>query len=64
MNVISRITVTIHLLDEGGIPTMTWTLNNAWPTKITVPDIKSDDSEVAIEALELAHEGITINNGE
>jgi phage tail-like protein len=62
MNTVKRVTVTIKLLDEGGNPTMTWTLQNAWPTKITVTDLKSDGNEVAIETLEIAHEGLVIAN--
>lgn len=62
MNTIKRETVTIQLLDEKGAPTMTWTLINAWPTKISSPDMKSDANEVAVETLELAHEGLTIAN--
>jgi len=63
MNTIKRKTVTIKLLDESGSPTMTWTLANAWPTKITGTDMKSDGNEVAVESIEIAHEGITIANG-
>ena len=63
MNVIERQSVTISLLDEGGNPTMVWTLKNAWPTKITGTDMKSDGNEVAVETLEIAHEGLTIANG-
>lgn len=63
MNTIQRQTVVIKLLDETGAPTMTWTLTNAWPTKITATDLKSDANEVAVETLELAHEGLTIANG-
>jgi len=63
MNTIKRIPVTISLLDEAGAPTMVWTLANAWPTKITGTDLKSDGNEVAIETIEIAHEGITISNG-
>lgn len=63
MNVIERLAVTISLLDEGGAPTMVWTLANAWPTKITGTDLKSDGNEVAIESIEIAHEGLTITNG-
>lgn len=63
MNTIKRIPVTISLLDEGGAPTMVWVLANAWPTKITGTDLKSDGNEVAIETIEIAHEGITISNG-
>ncbi len=63
MNTIKRETVVIKLLDESGAPTMTWTLSNAWPTKITGNDLKSDGNEVAVETLELAYEGLTITNG-
>ena len=63
MNTIKRETVIISLLDESGKPTMSWTLANAWPTKITGTDLKSDANEIAIESLELAHEGLTIANG-
>ena len=62
MNTIKRVPVTISLLDEGGSPTMVWTLANAWPTKITGTDLKSDGNEVAIESIEIAHEGVTIDN--
>lgn len=62
MNTIERQTVVISLLDEAGKPTMVWTLNNAWPTKITGTDMKSDGNEVAVETLEIAHEGLTIAN--
>ncbi|MDR1632378.1 MAG: phage tail protein [Dysgonamonadaceae bacterium] len=62
LNTIERQAVTISLLDEGGAPTMVWTLKNAWPTKITGTDMKSDGNEVAVETLEIAHEGLTIAN--
>lgn len=62
MNTIKRQSVTIKLLDESGKPTMTWKLVNAWPTKITSTDLKSDGNEVAVETLELTHEGVTIEN--
>ncbi|MDP2225815.1 phage tail protein [Nitrosomonas sp.] len=62
MNTIKRLPVTISLLDEGGKATMVWTLTNAWPTKITGADLKSEGNEVAIESIEIVHEGITISN--
>lgn len=62
MNTVERQTVTVSLLDEGGDPTMVWTLKNAWPTKITGTDLKSDGNEVAVETIEIAHEGLTIDN--
>ncbi|MZI92923.1 phage tail protein [Vibrio sp. CAIM 722] len=60
MNTIARTPVTISLLDEGGAPIMSWKLKNAWPTKVTGTDLKSDSNEVAVETIELAHEGLEI----
>lgn len=62
MNTIKRETVVISLLDETGSDTMIWTLNNCWPTKITGTDLKSDGNEVAVETIEIVHEGLTIAN--
>jgi phage tail-like protein len=62
MNTIKRLPVTISLLDETGAPTMVWTLTNAWPTKITGTDLKAEGNEVAIETIEIVHEGLTIAN--
>jgi phage tail-like protein len=63
MNTIERQNVVIKLLDESGNPTMTWTLLNAWPTKISSTDMKSNANEVAVESIEIMHEGLTIANG-
>ena len=49
-------------LDEQGKVTMLWTLNNAWPTKITSTDLKSDGNEVAVDTIEIAHEQLIIKN--
>jgi phage tail-like protein len=54
-----RETVTITLLDEEGSPVFVWTVNNAFPVKVSAPDLKSDANEVAVESIELAFEGIT-----
>ncbi len=59
-NTIKRRTVLIKLLDEGGKVTMQWQLSNAWPTKISGTDLKSDGNEVAIDTLELAHERMAV----
>jgi len=63
MNTIKRKSVTISLLDESGAPTMVWTLTNAFPTKISATDLQADGNEVAVETIELAHEGITSASG-
>ncbi|WP_316821910.1 phage tail protein [Pedobacter gandavensis] len=64
MNLIKRRTVLIKLLDESGNVTMQWQLDNAWPTKISSTDLKSEGNEVAIDTLEIAHEQLTITNGQ
>ena len=60
MNTIERVPVIISLLDQAGAAVMVWTLSNAWPTKISSTDLKSEGNEVAIETIEIAHEGLTI----
>ncbi|NVJ26435.1 phage tail protein [Myxococcus sp. AM011] len=60
MNTITRRTVIISLLDEKGAPKMTWTLNNAWPTKLSGTDLKSEGNEVAVESLEVAFETLVV----
>jgi phage tail-like protein len=60
MSTIKRKPVTISLLDEGGAPTMVWTLANAWPNKITGTDLKAPGNEVAVETIVISHEGLTI----
>jgi phage tail-like protein len=62
MNTIKRRTVLIKLLDENGKVTMQWQLNNAWPTKITGTDLKSDGNEVAVDTLEICHEQLVVTN--
>jgi phage tail-like protein len=61
-NTIERANVTIRLLDENGNPTMAWTLTNAWPTKFSGTDFQAEGNEVAVDTIELAHEGLTIAN--
>jgi len=56
---IERKTVTITVLDDMGEAKASWQLINAWPAKYTAPDFNATASEVALETLELAHEGMT-----
>ena len=60
MNTFKREVIVINLLDETNAPVMTWNLQNAFPVKMTVPDMKSDANEVAVESMEVAHEGLVI----
>jgi phage tail-like protein len=59
-NTAPRRTIVITLLDERGGAKGTWTLNNAWPTKIASTDLKSAGPEMAVETLELAYDTMTM----
>lgn len=56
---IEKKTVTLTALDEEGSPAASWRCINAWPVKYTAPDFNGTSSEVAVETIELAHEGLT-----
>ena len=61
-NTVERRSITISLLDENGDPAVTWKVKNAFPVKLQSTDLKAEGNEVAIETLELAHEGLTIEH--
>ena len=62
LNTIERRDITISLLNEDHDPVVTWKVKSAWPTKIQSTDLKADGNEVAIESMEIVHEGLTIQN--
>jgi phage tail-like protein len=64
LNTIERRDVTISLLNENHEPVVVWKVKNAWPSKVQSTDLKSDDNGVAIETIELAHEGLVMQNGD
>ncbi len=63
LNTIERRDITISLLNESHEPVVVWKVKNAWPTKVTSTDLNSTATDVAIETLVLAHEGLTMENG-
>lgn len=62
LNTIERRDITVSLLNEDHEPVMVWKIQNAWPTKVDGPSLKADGNEIAIESIELVHEGLTIQN--
>ena len=56
---VERKTVTVSLLDEKQTAVSSWKVINAWPTKYSAPDFNATSNEIAVETLELAHEGMT-----
>ena len=57
---VERRDVSIALLNENHEPVYIWRVKNAFPVKVVAPDLKSDANEVAVETIEIAHEGLTI----
>jgi phage tail-like protein len=49
----------IILLDEAGAEQLRWNFVNGWPTKWTGPTFNATSNEVAIEAVEIVHEGVS-----
>jgi phage tail-like protein len=50
-------TAEIELFDAAGAVVATWTLRNVFPSKWSGPDLDATGSRIAVEALELVHEG-------
>jgi len=59
-NQVERRDVTISLLNENHEPVVVWKIKNAFPFKLEYSPLNSNGSEVAIESLSLAHEGLTV----
>lgn len=60
MNNIERRDITISLLNEEHEPVMVWKIREAWPCKVEGPSLNSTGNEVAVESIELCHEGLII----
>jgi phage tail-like protein len=62
LNTIERRDLTISLLNESHEPVMVWKAHNCFPVKVEGPGLKSSGNEVAIESIEIAHEGLVVQN--
>ncbi len=58
LNQVERRDLTIQALNEQHEPVRVWRLRNAWPVSLDAPHFNSSASDVAIETLEVAHEGM------
>jgi phage tail-like protein len=54
----ARQNIAITLLDEKGKDAARWEFANAWPSKYDAPDLTAKGNDVAIETLEIVHEGM------
>ena len=62
LNKVERKDLTISLLNEEHQPVMVWKVHNAFPVKVEGPQLKASGNEVAIESIEIAHEGLELQN--
>ncbi|MEG3936004.1 MULTISPECIES: phage tail protein [unclassified Microcoleus] len=53
--------ISIVLLDETGQEKIRWNLTHCWPVTWSGPDFNATSNEVAVETLEIAHEGISVD---
>jgi phage tail-like protein len=56
---IERRNGSIVLLDRGGVELARWNFIRAWPSKWDGPNFTAEGNDIAIETLELAHEGVS-----
>jgi len=54
----ARKNVAIILMDCEGNPAARWEFVEAWPSKYDAPDLNATGTDVAIETLEIVHEGM------
>jgi len=53
-----RRNMAIILINEQGDPTGRWEFSDAWPSKYDAPDLNATDNNIAIEAIDIVHEGM------
>ena len=60
LNQVEKKNITVSLCDETGAPVVTWTVIDAFPTKLDAPNLDANSSEVAIESMELTALKVTM----
>lgn len=56
---IQKRNIVVSLWDEYDHEVARWNIINAWPSKYDAPDLNAKGNDIAIETLEITHEGIT-----
>jgi phage tail-like protein len=56
---IERKNGTIYLLDRQRLPAMWWDFTGGYPVKWSGPDFRAESNTVAVETVELVHQGIS-----
>ncbi len=58
---VERKNVTVCMFDQIGIPVIRWNFDGAYPVKWTGPQFVADSTTIAIESVELAHNGVSVD---
>ena len=58
---VQRCDGSVLLLDENKREVMRWNFTRGWPCKWTGPGLNGKTNEIAMETLEICHEGLTID---
>ena len=54
----ARKNCTITMMSRDYAPVAVWHFHNAWPSKVTGPNLKADSNEFGVEELTIVHEGM------
>jgi phage tail-like protein len=58
---VQRANGSVILLDESRQPVMRWNFKRGWPCKVSGPSLNAKSNEVAIESMEICHEGLELD---
>lgn len=58
---VNRTDGSITLHDENQVEVMRWNFTRGWPCKWTGPGLNAANNEIAMETLEICHEGLEID---
>jgi len=58
-----RLSAEIAMQDTAGKTVLTWGLDNCLPVKFKAADLNANGTEIGIEELHLAHEGLRLVSG-
>ncbi len=54
----ARLNCTIKMKDRDYSDAAEWTFDQAWPSKVSGPNLRADSTEVGVEEMTLVHEGM------
>jgi phage tail-like protein len=57
---VSRRSMSVVLLNDAREEVVRFNFRDAWPVKWSGPNLNAEGSDIAIETLEIAHEGLSI----